>query len=368
MTAQRAAAVTWRRPAPASLRAHDTFDHPDYTDVFTGTASSAVAGTPEELIRAALAPDRGRVRLVTAVAHVVQRRVLGMALDTPQSPRHVLGWRIAAGGEDWVRLEADGSLMAGHLVLRRRGETVEVGTFVRYESRLAALLWPPVSRLHRMVGVALLRSALRAHQAGEEGVAAMRVPNAVHRSHPWVMSRIAPDFALLDAWALPVEGAREEFGELVRAVGAFDPARSASAPTRALFALRERLGALLHWDDTAQARPIPGRSESALRDRLPADLRGTATHAALAHGFVPLYQTADEWAAEISNATVHGVLQLAWVDEGDGRWRGRLGVYVKPRGLLGHAYLKAIEPFRHRIVYPALLAEVGRAWAAARAR
>lgn len=193
----------------------------------------------------------------------------------------------------------------------------------------------------------------------------MRVPNSVHTAHPWVISRIAPDFTLLDAWALPVEGTREEFPELLRALASFDPATADSAPTRALFALRDRIGAALHWDDT-RPRPIPGRSETALRDRLPAELRDTAMRPAMAstHGFVPLYQTADEWTAEISNATVHGVLQLAWVDQGGGRYRGRLGVYVKPRGLLGHGYLKLIEPFRHLVVYPALLGQIGRAWEA----
>jgi len=369
MTAKRAtaaASVAWRRPAPPSLCAHDTFERADYSDVFSGFAIGAADRTPEQLLRAALDPHRRAVRILTVLAHVVQRRVLGMALDARSRPDHVLGWRIGDGGDDWLRLEASGSLLCAHLVLRRDGGRVEVGTFVRYRTRLGALLWPPVSRLHRQVGLALLRSALRASQTGREGVAAMRVPNSKHLAHPWVMSRIAPDFVLLDAWALPVEGAREDFTELLRVIAALDPARSDSAPTRALFALRDRIGAALHWDDTTRARPIPGSTDTALRDRLPAELRGTAMRPAIAgaHGFVPLYQTEDEWAAEISNATVHGVLQLAWVERGDGRWDGRLGVYVKPRGLLGDAYLKLIAPFRHLVVYPALLAQIGRAWEA----
>jgi hypothetical protein len=59
---------------------------------------------------------------------------------------------------------------------------------------------------------------------------------------------------------------------------------------------------------------------------------------------------------------VHGVLHVGWVDEGDGRYRGQLAVYVKARGPLGEAYLKLIEPFRHLIVYPALTRQIGRAW------
>ena len=75
-----------------------------------------------------------------------------------------------------------------------------------------------------------------------------------------------------------------------------------------------------------------------------------------------VYQTDKEWAAEISNATVHGVLHLAWVDQGGGRYRGQMGVYVKPRGLLGEAYMKFIAPFRHLIVYPALMRQIEGAW------
>lgn len=193
----------------------------------------------------------------------------------------------------------------------------------------------------------------------------MRVPNSVHGTHPWVMADIAPDFTLLDAWDLPVEGGAGDFESLLDAVSRFDPERADSLPTRALFWLRFRIGAALGWDGPGTPRPIPGCTESSLRDRLPDGLRRSQATPAIgaAHGFVPLYRTADEWAGELSNATVHGVLQFAWVEQGGGRYRGRLGVYVKPRGRRGAAYLRAIEPFRHLIVYPALLRRIGRAWA-----
>ncbi|HVF05992.1 MAG TPA: DUF2867 domain-containing protein [Frankiaceae bacterium] len=192
----------------------------------------------------------------------------------------------------------------------------------------------------------------------------MRVPNAVHEAHPWVIREVAPDFRLLDVWALPVEGERDEFGRVLDVgLRSFDPAGTGGA-ARALFAVRDRIGAVLGWDD-AKPRPIPGCRETTLRERLPAHLAGSADGAKLGDsGFTPLYRTADEWAAEISNATVHGVLHLTWVDRGDGRHRAHLAVYVLPRGRLGAAYLKAIEPFRHYVVYPALLKHVGAVWAA----
>jgi hypothetical protein len=40
---------------------------------------------------------------------------------------------------------------------------------------------------------------------------------------------------------------------------------------------------------------------------------------------------------------------------------------VKPNGLLGSAYMVAIRPFRHLIVYPAMLKQIEREYRAASA-
>jgi hypothetical protein len=109
--------------------------------------------------------------------------------------------------------------------------------------------------------------------------------------------------------------------------------------------------------------PIPGTSETSLIGRLPDDLRDTA--ADLDFGslpFAPLYRTDVEFAAQISNRTVHGVMHLAWVDQGEGRCQGQMAVYVKPRGRLGKVYMALIKPFRYLAVYPALMRQIGRAW------
>jgi hypothetical protein len=182
----------------------------------------------------------------------------------------------------------------------------------------------------------------------------------------WVIEQVAPDFDVLDVWELPVHGGADDLDDLVRVMAALDP-RTLPRVVAALFAVRHRLGAVLGWDDPAARRPIPGRTETTLRERLPAALRDGRTDAgvgpALAQGgFALLYRTANEWAAEISNATVHGVLHLRWVDRGSGRYGGELAVYVKPRGALGRAYLALIGPARHLLVYPALLRAVARAW------
>ena len=132
-----------------------------------------------------------------------------------------------------------------------------------------------------------------------------------------------------------------------------------------------RLPNAAHEAHPGEARPIPGRSETTLSARLPEERRGSAdgiTFSAgaerAAGGFVPLYRTDSEWAAEISNGTVHGVLHVAWVAQAAGRFRGQLAVYVKPRGRLGDVYMLLIEPFRHLVVYPALMRQIRDAWEA----
>ena len=77
---------------------------------------------------------------------------------------------------------------------------------------------------------------------------------------------------------------------------------------------------------------------------------------------MPLYRTDVEYAAELSNRTVHAVMHLAWADQGDGAYQGQMAVYVKPRGLFGEGYMAFIKPFRYLVVYPALMRHIERAW------
>ena len=141
-------------------------------------------------------------------------------------------------------------------------------------------------------------------------------------------------------------------------MASFDPSHGASRAVRALFAIRWKVGALLGWD---RAGTGPGSREPTLRDRLPVDLRDAPAGPDFGP-FSALYLLDDEFAAEIANRTVHGVLHLGWVADQTGGYRGEMAVYAKPNGRLGVAYMAAIAPFRHVIVYPAMIREIGRAW------
>ncbi len=199
----------------------------------------------------------------------------------------------------------------------------------------------------------------------------MRLPNSAHESVEWRIQEIVPDFTLEDVWELPAQGGIEDFQDLLELMASSDPASADSWPTRALWRLRDRLGAWfdlgrISAPDAALGRePIPGADETSLAGRLPADLRATAADVDFGSlPFVPLYRTDVEFAAELSNRTVHGVMHLAWVAQGDGRYQAQMAVYVKPRGLFGKGYMALIKPFRYLIVYPALTRQTERMWKA----
>jgi hypothetical protein len=191
----------------------------------------------------------------------------------------------------------------------------------------------------------------------------MRLPRIADTSRTWRIHEFTRDFRVLDVWAIPTPGGPDDFPRLVRLWMSLDPAQSTSFATRVLFAVRWALGDLLGLDapDSGLVSRVPS-----LRDRMPADLLDTASGpAGDALPFRWLYVLDDECAAEIANKTVHGVLHLGWVPDDAGAYRGQLAVLVKPNGLFGNAYLAFIKPFRHLLVYPAILNEMEHRWQAA---
>jgi hypothetical protein len=187
----------------------------------------------------------------------------------------------------------------------------------------------------------------------------MKLPNTAHTSRPWRIHEIVPDFRLEDVWALPTPGAADEFPILVDGFASSDPATTLPRAARALWSLRWKLGDLFGLDDPGSGL---GSRVTTLRERLPDDLRAAAGPEFERLPFTSLYLTGDEFAAEIANQTMHGVLHLGWVAEGGGGYRGQMAVYVRPNGLLGNAYMAAIKPFRHLVVYPQMLRAMERRW------
>ncbi|MEU6880520.1 DUF2867 domain-containing protein [Streptomyces sp. NPDC046712] len=194
----------------------------------------------------------------------------------------------------------------------------------------------------------------------------MRLPSTAHTSRPWRIHEIAPDFRLEDVWALPTPGGPDDLARLVEQFASKEErngegALSSPGP-RLLFALRWKLGKLLGLDKAGSG---VGTRVASLRDRLPADLREGLRGPDLQEvPFTSVYQTHDEWVAEMGNKTVHGVMHISWVPDGAGGYRGQMAVLVKSNGVLGAVYMAFIKPFRYLGVYPALIRGIGREWQA----
>ena len=188
----------------------------------------------------------------------------------------------------------------------------------------------------------------------------MRLPSSAHTNRPWRIHELTPDFRLEDVWALPLRGEQGDFEQLVRLIASADPSQSGSFAVRTLFAIRWKLGQLLGWDapDSGVGRRVP-----TLRDRLPVDLRAGRTGPDFdALPFNPLYLLEDEFAAEIANRTMHGIMHLGWVPDEAGGYRAQMAVLVKPNGLFGTAYMAAIRPFRLLVVYPSMMRRGDSVW------
>jgi Protein of unknown function (DUF2867) len=189
-----------------------------------------------------------------------------------------------------------------------------------------------------------------------------RLPDSAHTSRPWRIHEIAPDFRVEDVWRLPGHGDAGDFPRLVKVITTLDPeTQSSSWAVRGLFALRWKIGGLLGWDDDGGGI---GKRVPTLRGRLPPDLRDRPGPDHETLPFTPLFMTDDEYAAEVANETMHGILHIGAVPDETGGFTAQMAVLVKPNGLFGRVYMAAIAPFRHLIVYPVLLRDGAAAWEA----
>lgn len=198
----------------------------------------------------------------------------------------------------------------------------------------------------------------------------MRRPAADHLALPWRVHALAPDFTLLDVWRYPIVAPPAVPFEAFLAFMAQSQAELVAGRGLAgrLFRLRGRLGRRFGWDrDSGSPRDTAPQEES-VRSRLTDAERRAGVGAADLPidgdiGFDVIYATEAEHLGEIRNKTVHALMHLGRVDVAGG-WSPQMAVYVKPRGAFGRAYMAAIGPFRHRIVYPAMMRAAQRGWPA----
>lgn len=147
--------VVRHRDIPEEIRSLAGMAGPDYIDLFTVAASAAKERSPEEWARAVIegVPRAGQV--------IVWQTLLGLRLDPRPGPDRAAGWELAKRGDTWIRAEARSWFMTAHCLFHVEEAVVSFATFVRYDRPFAALLWPPVSVVHRRVVPDLLRAAVR---------------------------------------------------------------------------------------------------------------------------------------------------------------------------------------------------------------
>jgi len=172
------------------------------------------------------------------------------------------------------------------------------------------------------------------------------------RAHDLLRDVPLYDVSVVD---LPGGGAGRSVADIRALESAATPSRVASA----IYGLRHFFGRVFGWDR------VPMRAEDSLLPRLSErDRRDSEIIPGTPVGsFLLLYQFSGEALAETRNATVHGFLCTALARTASG-YRLYWGVYVIPVSWLTRPYLMAIAPFR-RILYPAMLSRIRRAWVAA---
>ena len=172
------------------------------------------------------------------------------------------------------------------------------------------------------------------------------------RAHELLRGVPLHDVSVVD---LPGGGAQRSLADVRRLEQGAAPSRMVSA----LFGVRRWLGRMFGWDRT------PLRAEESLVSRLSErDRRDSEITPGTFDGpFLVVYQFPLEALREIRNATVHGWISTALATTGEG-YRLYFAVYVLPVSRITRPYLMLIEPFR-RVLYPAMLRRIRRAWASA---
>ncbi len=152
-----ASTVRWRREVPESIRSLGALADSDYADIVTATVDQTPTD-PEQVVHTTV---NGLPRWLPLLIAFVQRVFLGLRLKLRPSPDRILGWQIADREENWIRIEAASWFLTGHVVMHVDEGQVSLASFIRYDRRLAAFVWPPVSLIHRQVALALIRRGIR---------------------------------------------------------------------------------------------------------------------------------------------------------------------------------------------------------------
>jgi hypothetical protein len=149
--------VVERRPVPGAVRAIDPLADPDYTDAFEADTSGAKHRSPEQWARATFEDAPAVMRWFLLASW---RAGLGLRLGPLHSPDNVLGWHILDRAASSVTLEIHSWFLACHLVFWLEDTRLVFSSSIRYERKIGAVIWPPVSIIHRGIVPYVLKHAV----------------------------------------------------------------------------------------------------------------------------------------------------------------------------------------------------------------
>src|SRR5712692_721255 len=164
---------------------------------------------------------------------------------------------------------------------------------------------------------------------------------------------------LHDAWTVDLPGGRRGLTLADLRTVLAERVTGSNSAVRSLFSLRRAIGRAFGWERVREHTDPP----SIFHDRLTeSDRKASLVPTGTADGpFRVLYVLPRESASEIWNATVHAVSSYA-LEERENGYRLYWAIYVRSVGRITAPYLRLIDPFRHFIIYPALLRSVHAAW------
>lgn len=153
--------VLQRRDIPEEIRSLNTLASPDYVDLFTAWTSEATDRSPEQWARAVLeeAPLSGQNARALW-------RLMGLRLGPRHSPDHVQGWKIAAHGDNWIRVETASWYMTAQAVCLVEEGQVSISLSLHYDHAVAVLVWALVSGPHQRAVPVMLSQAVRLVERG----------------------------------------------------------------------------------------------------------------------------------------------------------------------------------------------------------
>lgn len=140
---------------PNAIRELSTLDRVDYVDTATADVAEASARSPEVWGRAVME------RTALGRRAPLLWTTLGLRLGPRPSPDHIQGWRIAARGDDWIRVDTRSWYARAEAVCRVEDGRVSMALFLHYDRPIAAVIWAVIGPLHRRGLPAMVREAVR---------------------------------------------------------------------------------------------------------------------------------------------------------------------------------------------------------------